>query len=82
MTGHILLADDNSMNVTLASWLLEAKGYTVEVARNGSEAVAAARRGGFDLILMDMQMPVLDGLAATRQIRSQAEAGRRVPIIA
>ncbi len=81
-TGHILLAEDNSMNVTLASWLLEAKGYTVEVARNGSEAVAAARRGGFDLILMDMQMPVLDGLAATRQIRSQAEPGRRVPIIA
>ncbi len=54
----------------------------MEVARNGREAVAAARRGGFDLILMDMEMPILDGLAATRQIRSQDDYGRQVPIIA
>jgi CheY-like chemotaxis protein len=62
--------------------LLEAKGYTVEVARNGVEAVAAVGRGGFDLILMDMQMPVLDGLSATREIRGQGSYGRQVPIIA
>ena len=80
--GHILVVEDNLVNIALASLLLEAKGYTVEVARNGSEAVVAAARGGFDLILMDMQMPVLDGLAATREIRDQGEYGRRVPIIA
>jgi two-component system, sensor histidine kinase and response regulator len=58
-------------------------GHRVVVAANGREAVAAQEAGGFDLILMDVQMPEMDGLAATAAIRrAEAAAGRRTPIIA
>lgn len=80
---HILLAEDNPTNQKVASLLLERQGHTVTVVGNGREAVEAWRGGQFDAILMDVQMPEMDGFEATIAIRRQ-EAGsrRRIPIIA
>jgi PAS domain S-box-containing protein len=80
--GRILLAEDNPINVELARLILEGFGYTVTVAADGVEAVAAIRDHEFDLVLMDVQMPKLDGLSATKQIRAAEGSKRRLPIIA
>ncbi|GAB3250027.1 ATP-binding protein [Chitinimonas naiadis] len=78
---RILLAEDNAMNQALALALLEQDGHQVVPAWNGLEAVTQARAQCFDVILMDMQMPEMDGLAATKAIRAMEE-GRRIPIVA
>jgi signal transduction histidine kinase/CheY-like chemotaxis protein/HPt (histidine-containing phosphotransfer) domain-containing protein len=79
---HILLAEDNVVNQKLAVTLLKKAGHRVSVAANGAEAVARWAGGDIDLILMDVQMPELDGIAATQQIR-QRERGTdgHVPIV-
>ncbi len=66
---HILLVEDNIVNQRLAVRLLEKHGCTVALASNGLEALAAVRREPFDAVLMDVQMPVMDGFEATAQIR-------------
>ncbi len=80
---QILLAEDNAVNQKLATRMLEKMGHTVTVADNGFKAVAMWERERFDLILMDVQMPQLDGFGATAIIRShEAANGGHVPIVA
>ncbi len=83
--ARILLAEDNPVNQLVAEETLKAMGYTVEVAGDGEASVGAFKRGHYDLVLMDLQMPQLDGYGATEAIRRiEAEEGRavRIPIIA
>ncbi len=80
---RVLVADDNSVNRKLAEHLLRRLGHEPRLVEDGREAVTAARSTRFDLVLMDMQMPALDGLAATAEIRQlERELGRRTPIVA
>jgi PAS domain S-box-containing protein len=77
LAPRVLLAEDHAVNRRVVQLLLEPAGVELTCVENGAEAVAAAAQGGFDLILMDMQMPVMDGLTAIRAIRA---VGNRVPI--
>ena len=79
---RVLLAEDNKINQQFATVFLEKAGHSVEVAENGNHAVDAIRRSTFDVVLMDMQMPELDGIGATHQIRALPEPKCSIPIIA
>ena len=81
---RILLAEDNVVNRNLMTKLLEQRGYEVAVANTGSSAVALFHNGCFDIVLMDVQMPDLDGLMATAAIRQResAASGGHIPVIA
>jgi signal transduction histidine kinase/DNA-binding response OmpR family regulator len=79
----ILLAEDNAVNQRIASRLLEKRGHSVTVASNGREAIDLLHKQAFDLVLMDVQMPEMDGFEATAAIRAKERAsGRHVPILA
>jgi two-component system, sensor histidine kinase and response regulator len=80
--GRVLVADDNNVNQQVARRFLERLGCSVELAENGLRAVELCAQSNFDLVLMDVQMPIMDGLTATREIRRHEGQGRCIPIIA
>lgn len=89
--GDILVAEDERVNQQLLRAMLDGLGYRVTMTNNGSEALEAAAQNRFDLVLMDCQMPVMDGYEATRIIREQeaqrspplaGQASARLPIVA
>jgi len=80
---RIILAEDNPINQAVVVRILEKMGHQLEIAHNGQQALATLESGAFDLIFMDVQMPVMDGLTATRAIRErERSSGGRIPIIA
>ncbi|MCU0453220.1 MAG: PAS domain S-box protein [Bacteroidetes bacterium] len=79
---QILVAEDNEINQKLIAHLLKKLGYTPAIVSDGSEAVDATVRGAFDLVLMDVNMPVMDGLDATREIQRRIPAGQAPTILA
>jgi CheY-like chemotaxis protein len=79
---RVLIADDNEINRMVAASLLTPYGYQIAVAQNGMEAVELAKNGNFAVILMDGQMPGMDGFQATALIRQNEAGGKRTPIIA
>ncbi len=80
---RVLLVEDGRVNQIVATRMLEGRGHEVSLAGNGREALAAFEKGQFDAILMDIQMPEMNGFEATRAIREKEKiAGRRIPIIA
>jgi CheY-like chemotaxis protein len=80
---RILLTEDNPVNQVLAVRLLEKRGHSVAVAGNGREALAALGRERFDVVLMDVQMPEMDGFETTAALRArERDAGTRVPVVA
>jgi CheY-like chemotaxis protein/anti-sigma regulatory factor (Ser/Thr protein kinase) len=78
----LLVVDDNAVNRTVAAEMLRKRGYRVEVARNGAEAVAATARDRYAVVLMDLHMPIMDGYEATRAIRKAERDGPRAAIVA
>jgi CheY-like chemotaxis protein/HPt (histidine-containing phosphotransfer) domain-containing protein len=79
---RILIAEDNLINQEIASTILIDAGYRIDLANDGREAIDAVARQPYDLVLMDVQMPTVDGLQAAREIRKMAGAAGRTPIVA
>ena len=80
--GRVLVAEDNEINQIAARRLLQKFGFSVDIARNGREAIEASRRAEYAAVFMDCQMPEIDGYAATDVIRRRERGHRRMPIIA
>jgi CheY-like chemotaxis protein len=80
--GYILIAEDNSVNQRLAARLVERLGFQADVAHDGREALHAVSRFEYSAVLMDCQMPEMDGFEATAEIRRLETPNRRTPIIA
>ena len=77
----ILLVEDNKLNQTVVKFTLKRYGYLIDVANNGFEAIEKFKNGKYDFILMDIMMPEMDGLEATKEIR-KLESEEQIPIIA
>ncbi len=83
-TKHILLVEDNILNQKFAMAVLKIKGYTCDVAENGKVGVAFYKNNEYDVVLMDIQMPIMNGIEATAEIRNMEKANgwKRIKIIA
>lgn len=79
--AKILLVEDNENNIYLVSYLLESRGHTLFIARTGDDALPLAASSGYDLVLMDIQLPDVDGLEVTRRLR-KLPSFASVPIVA
>lgn len=79
---RILVAEDNNVNQILMKKILDKLGHSVEIAQNGKEAIDKLDQETFDLVLMDLQMPILGGIEATQRIRNSSKPYAKIPIIA
>src|SRR5258706_5799782 len=79
--ARVVLVEDNALNQQVATELLESEGFVVELAKNGAEAIRCLAEQSYDIVLMDMQMPVMDGETASRLIRKENRISQ-LPIVA